>query len=76
MKANDLVKSLEGKWDNFGIGICDGEPVARENFTEILTIKGEHTLSIRCEGFSEGVVSASEWRIELIGDKVSMDQGS
>jgi hypothetical protein len=76
MIANDLIKALEGKWNNTGIGLGDNFPVGTENFIEIMRIKDAHTLSIKCEGLREGVVSASEWRIELIDDKVSMDHGS
>ena len=76
MTANDLVKALAGKWKNTGIGIVNNSPVGFDNFIEIMQVKDPHTLSIRCEGLREGVVSASDWRIELINDDVSMDQGS
>jgi hypothetical protein len=76
MIANDLVKALEGKWKNNGVGLVDGAPVGFDNFVEILWVKDEHTLSIKCEGLSEDIVSASEWRIELIDDKIAMDQGA
>jgi hypothetical protein len=74
--ANDLIKALEGRWINSGIGLIDGAPVGTDNFIEILAAKDEHTLSIKCEGLRTEVASASDWRIELIGDDVSMDQGS
>lgn len=76
MKANDLIEALVGKWKNTGIPLADDTPVAVENFIEVLSIKDAHTLSIKCEGLREGVVSASDWRIELIEDKVAMDQGT
>lgn len=76
MNANDLVKALEGKWKNNGIGLVDGSPVGFDNFIEIMQVKDRHTLSIKCEGLREDVVSASDWCIELIGNKVAMDQGT
>lgn len=76
MKSNDLIKALEGKWNNFGISLVDGMPVGTEQFIEILSIQDEHNLSIQCEGLQENVISAQKWSIELIGDQISMDQGT
>jgi len=75
-EANDLVSFLSGKWENVSFEIADKKEVKRESYPETMKIKDFHTLTITAHGFRDGKDLTKDMHLELLGDTITMSQGS
>lgn len=75
-KPNDLVKFLAGKWENTSFEVLDGKPVKKEEYPETMVIKNENTVTITAHGYRDGKDLTKDMRLEVVGDKAVMSQGS
>jgi hypothetical protein len=73
--VNDLVKFLDGKWDNISFEISNGKPVKKEEYPETMLIKDADTITITAHGIRDGKDITKDMELEVSGKNVTMRQG-
>ncbi len=74
-EPNELVKFLEGKWDNISFEISDGKLVRKEEYPETMQVKDTDTLTITAHGIRDGKDITKDMHLEVRGKSVTMSQG-
>lgn len=74
--ANDLVRFLEGRWENVSFEIAPGRPVKREAYDETMAIKDRDTITITAHGYRDGEDVTKDMLLRARGDQVELSQGS
>lgn len=74
--VNELVRFLEGRWENVSFEIAPGKPVKREAYDETMAVKDGETITITAHGYRDAQDATKYMLLRVRGEQVEMSQGT